>query len=119
MDRPRRALKRPITYWEQYVVTDTWYTAALVEDVPAGELYAALEDEDFSLDECEECGEEGDGVEDGEEDDEGDNILSVKCDSSDYGTDDCSDSDSSEDSEGSEEVHGASEGEPGSEGSDE
>jgi hypothetical protein len=111
MDRPRRAVKRPITYWEEYVITDTWYTAALVEDVPAGELYAALEDEDFSLDECEECGEEGDDVED--------NILSVKCDSSDYGTDDCSDSDSSEGSEGAEEVLGASEGESGSEGSDE
>jgi hypothetical protein len=107
MDRPRRAVNRPITYWEEYVVTDTWYTTALVEDVPAGELYAALEDEDFSLDEAEECGEEGD------------NILSDKCDSSDYGSNDCSDSDSSEGSEGDEEVLGASEGESGSEGSDE
>ena len=106
MDRPRRAVKRPITYWEEYVVTDTWYTTALVEDVPAGELYAALEDEDFSLDECEES-------------EECDNILSDKCESSNYGTDDCSDSDSSEGSEGSEEVHRASEGESGSEGSDE
>jgi hypothetical protein len=106
MDRPRRAVKRPITYWEEYVVTDTWYTTALVEDVPAGELYAALEDEDFSLDECEES-------------EECDNILSDKCESSNYGTDDCSDSDSSEGSEGAEEVLGASEGESGSEGSDE
>ena len=110
MDRPRRAVKRPLTYWEEYVVTDVWYTAALVEDVPPGELYAALEDEDFS----EECGEEG-----VDEDDEGfgANILSDEYDSE-YATEDCSNSDSTEDSEGSAEVLGACEGDSGSEGSD-
>jgi hypothetical protein len=109
MDRPRRVIKQPVTYWEEYVVTDAWYTTALVEDVPTSELYAALEDEDFSAD-VEEC--------DGEEDCS-DNILSVKCESSDYGTDDCSDSDTTEDSEGSEEVLGSSERESSGEGSDE
>jgi hypothetical protein len=109
MDRPRRVIKRPLTYWEEYVVTDTWYTTALVEDVPPSELFAALEDDDFSAD-VEEC--------DGEEDCS-DNILSEGCESSEYVTDDCSDSDSTEGSEGSEEVLGSGEGESGSEGSDE
>jgi hypothetical protein len=104
MDRPRRVIKRPLTYWEEYVVTDTWYTAALVEDIPPGEMYAALEDEDFSADVCEEC------------EVAIDNILSDNCE---YATDDCSNSDSSEGSEGCAEVLGASEGESGSEGSDE
>ena len=115
MDRPRHVIKRPLTYWEEYVVTDTWYTTALVEDVPPSELFAALEDEDFSADvQEEEC--------DGEEDcssSSSDNILSEECESSEYVTDDCSDSDSTEGSEGSEEVLGSGEGESGSEGSDE
>ena len=110
MDRPRRALKRPLTYWEEYVVTDTWYTAALVEDIPPGEMYAALEDDDFSADVCEECNEEVD------------NILSDSYSSDcEYVTADCSDSNSSSDGseEGCAEVPGASERESGSEGSDE
>jgi hypothetical protein len=109
MDRPRRVIKQPVTYWEEYVATDTWYTTALVDDVPSSEMYAALEDEDFSADvqECE------------SEEDCSDNILSVECESSEYATDDCSDSDSSEGSEGCEEVLGSDEGESGSEGSDE
>jgi hypothetical protein len=113
MDRSRRVIKKPLTYWEEYVVTDEWYTAALVEDVPASEMHAALEDEDFSVD----VQEERDG-----EEDCSDNILSEECESSEYVTDDCSDSDStqgSEGSEGSKEVLWSGEGESGSEGSDE
>ena len=117
MDRPRRAVKRPLTYWEEYVVTDTWYTNALIEDVPTTELYAALEDEDFSAD-VDSGEEEVDSSVDSEEG--SDNILSDKCESDcEYATDDCSDSDSSEGSEGCTEVLWSSEGESGSEGSDE
>ena len=56
MDRPRRIIKKPVTYWEEYVETDTWYTAALVEDVPVDEMQAACFDDDIS------CGESDAGV---------------------------------------------------------
>lgn len=58
----------PLTYWEEYVVTDQWYTDKLVEDVPEEEMYAALEDEDFEDDEGEEGDEEEEEEEDGRED---------------------------------------------------
>lgn len=57
--RARRA--PPLTYWEEYVVTDQWYTDKLVEDVPEEEMYAAIEDEDFEDDEDEEGDEEEEG----------------------------------------------------------
>ena len=54
MDCPRRTIKKPVTYWEEYVETDVWYTAALVEDIPADEN-AACVDDDYS---CSETGDE-------------------------------------------------------------
>jgi hypothetical protein len=54
MDRPRRTIKKPVTYWEEYVQTDVWYAAALVEDIPADEMHAACVDDDYS------CSESGD-----------------------------------------------------------
>ena len=53
--RPKRSRKAPLTYWEQYGQTDTWYTKKLLEDVPADEVWAACEDEELS-----DVGEEGD-----------------------------------------------------------
>ena len=48
--RSTRTRKAPKTYWEEYVQTDEWYAAKLLEDVPADEYYAAIEDSDFSSD---------------------------------------------------------------------
>lgn len=50
--RQRDALKRPKTYWEEYVVTDDWYVNELTSDIPPDELWAACEDEDLAQDEC-------------------------------------------------------------------
>ena len=48
--RSTRTRKAPKTYWEEYVQTDEWYSAKLLEDVPVDEYYAAVEDSDFSSD---------------------------------------------------------------------
>ena len=40
----------PLTYWEEFVATDEWYVKELLSDVPAEELHAALEDENFKED---------------------------------------------------------------------
>lgn len=37
----------PKTYWEEYVETDEWYKAKMLEDIPAEEMVAALIDEDW------------------------------------------------------------------------
>jgi hypothetical protein len=44
-----------VTYWQEYVETDTWYLNELVADVPECELAAACFETDFSIseDECE------------------------------------------------------------------
>ena len=95
MDRPRRVVQKPVTYWDEYVVSDAWYTAALIEDVPADELFAAVLDDDF-----------GD-----------DNILTDEEQSDDASDED--DSEGSSDGErGTAEVLGTREGEPGGEGPD-
>lgn len=51
--RPKRQRKKPVTYWEEFVATDEWYTNELVVDVPEDEMFAACEDDDFEGDECE------------------------------------------------------------------
>ena len=65
--RPRRAVKRPRTYWEEHVESDEWYKKKLIEDVPQDEIFAALVDSDLDQDEDEgegECAEsDGDGGE--------------------------------------------------------
>ena len=67
--RPSRTRKRPISYWEEFVETDTWYQRKLIEDVPPEEMYAALEDPDLDEDEGEEAdGDEDESEEEGEED---------------------------------------------------
>jgi hypothetical protein len=50
-ERPRRVIKKPLTYWEEYVATDEWYVNALLEDVPDDEIHAACVDEDLSVSE--------------------------------------------------------------------
>ena len=48
--RPRRTPKPPpLSYWEEFVETDSWYLKKIVEDVPEEELHAALVDEDYTL----------------------------------------------------------------------
>ena len=67
--RPSSTRKRPISYWEEFVETDTWYQRKLIEDVPPEEMYAALEDPDLDEDEGEEAdGDEDESEEEGEED---------------------------------------------------
>jgi hypothetical protein len=46
--RLRRNRKAPVTFWEEYVETDSWYKNKLVEDIPNEEMWAALEDENVS-----------------------------------------------------------------------
>lgn len=53
--RSRRERKGPAkTYWEEYVETDPWYRKEMVKDVPAEEMWAALEDSDLDEDSGEE-----------------------------------------------------------------
>ena len=52
--RPRRQIKKPITYWEQYVETDNWYKSELVRDIPEEEMHAAFEDDNLNDDPDEE-----------------------------------------------------------------
>ena len=48
LDRPRREIKQPLTYWEEFVETDEWYQQELLADVPDVEMQAAIEDSDFT-----------------------------------------------------------------------
>ena len=66
--RPKRTRHPPpISYWQEYVETDTWYLNKLVEDVPPEEMHAALYDENLE----EDAGEEDEaGVEDSSEDEQ-------------------------------------------------
>lgn len=107
MERPRRALKPPpLTYWEEYVETDPWYRAKMLEDVPPEELWAAVEDDNL-----EEVGEEGDSDPDSQDEDDTwlQNNLTDE--------DNASDEDSDEDTD-SGEGDSAGEGVSGGEGSD-
>lgn len=90
--RPKRVTKKPLTYWEEYVATDTWYLKEMVSDVPDEEMHAALECEDWASGNFPTEGEGEDGS--GEESDE------------------------SSEGEEEEDVQWASEGESGSESSD-
>ena len=36
-----------MTYWAEYVATDSWYLQELVADIPEDEMHAAIEDEDW------------------------------------------------------------------------
>jgi hypothetical protein len=75
--RPQRVRKPPpLTYWEEFVVTDAWYVNELMADVPADEWDAAMEDEDWDaqvieedeeIDECDESECDDDYSEDSEE----------------------------------------------------
>jgi hypothetical protein len=58
--RSGRVSKKPLTYWEEYVETDTWYKAEMLNDIPEAEMHAALEDEDFSGSDSEPESEESD-----------------------------------------------------------
>ena len=49
--RPKRQRKAPQTYWQEYVETDTWYSEALLEDVPDEEIHAACYDNNLEDDE--------------------------------------------------------------------
>ena len=63
--RPRRAIKPPpLTYWEEFVETDTWYTKKIFEDVPEDEWHAALYDEDFAVGEDTLSGDESEADDD-------------------------------------------------------
>ena len=130
-DRPRRITKVPLRYWDEYVQTDSWYLAKLLEDVPPEEMHAACEDEEFDEDE--------ESVSEMEVDDEDDDVSMLDFIESEESLDteyvpaaaseeSSSDDDTESDAEGStgedssadreedEEVHGSSEGDTGSEG---
>jgi hypothetical protein len=47
-DRGRREIRRPVTYWEEFVQTNPWYAEEMLRDVPLSEMKAALEDSDYS-----------------------------------------------------------------------
>ena len=67
--RPKRTRHPPpISYWQEYVETDTWYLNKLVEDVPPEEMHAALYDDNFEDDRYSFVGEEGFDVGDRPED---------------------------------------------------
>ena len=121
--RPRRAIKPPpLTYWEEFVETDTWYTKKIFEDVPEDEWHAALYDEDFAVGEDTLSGDESEADDDSGSEVDMDYILVEQTDiaisdaesGSDAGTDSDSDSDDADtdprDTE-EEEVLGSSEGE--------
>ena len=130
-DRPRRITKVPLRYWDEYVQTDSWYLAKLLEDVPPEEMHAACEDEEFDEDE-----ESASEMEVDDEDDEDVSMLDFieleesldteyvpAAASEESSSDDDTESDaegstgdSSADREEDEEVHGTSEGDTGSEG---
>ena len=57
-----------MSFWDEYVATDPWYLKELLSDIPPEEFQAAVEDEDWVMDEA---GEEGDDESegDGEEED--------------------------------------------------
>ena len=129
-DRPRRITKVPLRYWDEYVQTDSWYLAKLLEDVPPEEMHAACEDEEFDEDE--------ESASEMEVDDEDDDVSMLDFIESEESLDteyvpaaaseeSSSDDDTESDAEGStgdssadreedEEVHGTSEGDTGSEG---
>jgi hypothetical protein len=52
--RSQRKRRAPPLYWDEYVATDTWYTNALIEDVPPDEFDAAVHED------VDDTGEEGD-----------------------------------------------------------
>ena len=92
MQRPRRTVRAPKRYWDEYVVTDEWYKREMLEDVPPDELKAAIEDSDFSGSESEADGESEDR--------------------------DYTSGSATPESETDEEAYGTSEGESGGEGND-
>lgn len=103
--RPKRLRgPPPKTYWEEFVETDMWYQRKLFEDIPADEMWAAVEDDDLD-----DVGEEGDDeIEEEEEDAEYESeIPSEECDDE---SDTASDSSSEATTETSTEVHGSGEG---------
>ena len=126
IERPRRTRRVPLTYWEEFVQTDSWYKKKLIEDVPEEEMHAALYDEHFSEDE--ESGEEecDDAV---QEEEEADTDYLPKMEISDEeselsdatgeeGSTSSDASDSDDDAATEESVLGTSEGESGSESED-
>ena len=46
--RTRRVIRKPLTYWEEYVATDVWYQNEIVRDIPVNERHAAFVDEDLN-----------------------------------------------------------------------
>lgn len=47
--RSRRIRKpTPLTYWDEFVATDSWYIRELTRDIPESEYDAAFNDEDWS-----------------------------------------------------------------------
>ena len=128
--RPRRTPKPPpLSYWEEFVETDSWYRKKIIEDVPEEELHAALVDEDYAPGEGAMSGDETEGEEDETEGeaDEDYAISEVHSESEDEDDDDDDGADSdgtsiisyfSHSDSDNEEVLGSSEGECGSEGED-
>ena len=101
--RPKRSRHPPpISYWQEYVETDTWYLNKLVEDVPPEEMHAALYDENLEEDASEE---DEAGVEDSSEDEQSvDNDYT--CDEVSDATDELSDGTESEEDSGGESESG-------------
>ena len=53
----------PLTYWEEFVATDSWYIRELTADVPEDEWEAAVKDEDWDEEMIEVGGEEDEEAE--------------------------------------------------------
>lgn len=108
--RARRTIKRPVTYWEEFVETDEWYLKEMVRDVPADELVAALEAEDFSN--------SASIVDDAETDADYHAPISDGSSAEDASSDCETSGGASGSGEEEESVHGSSEGESGSQSED-
>ena len=107
--RPKRTRHPPpISYWQEYVETDTWYLNKLVEDVPPEEMHAALYDDNLEEDNYSLVGEEGDDEGDGEDSSEDEQSVDndYTCDEVSDATDELSDGTESEEDSGGESESG-------------
>lgn len=108
--RSRRVRKpAPLTYWDEFVATDSWYIKELTSDIPEDEYDAAFNDEDWSEGvESEELSDEDDDENGSDCIDEGGDSIStesptVETSSSDDTSDDDDASDDASSDGGSEE----------------
>ena len=94
--RSKRVRKPPpVTYWEEFVATDTWYINELTCDIPEDEMQAAFEDDltdaETSDDESYSSDEEGESDASDSSDEGGDDDDSELAEDASISNDECSD----------------------------